>query len=121
MIVDRQDQIAVHRARRDPQPHAAHGTVETVLHRIFHQRLEDEIRDQGLPNITRAIHFDAEPVAEADLLHPQIGARQGDLVRSEEHTSELQSLMPISYAVFCLKKKTEFDRQEEYTTEPTNT
>src|SRR3546814_5435173 len=28
------------------------------------------------------------------------------LVRSEEHTSELQSLMRISYAVFCLKKKT---------------
>src|SRR3546814_2063994 len=28
-----------------------------------------------------------------------------DLVRSEEHTSELQSLMRISYAVFCLKKK----------------
>src|SRR3546814_10347206 len=31
---------------------------------------------------------------------------EGDLVpRSEEHTSELQSLMRISYAVFCLKKK----------------
>src|SRR3546814_5793436 len=29
----------------------------------------------------------------------------GGLVRSEEHTSELQSLMRISYAVFCLKKK----------------
>src|SRR3546814_5973877 len=29
----------------------------------------------------------------------------GDLQRSEEHTSELQSLMRISYAVFCLKKK----------------
>src|SRR3546814_6738291 len=29
----------------------------------------------------------------------------GDVVRSEEHTSELQSLMRISYAVFCLKKK----------------
>src|SRR3546814_7392434 len=28
-----------------------------------------------------------------------------DLVRSEEHTSELQSLMRISYAVFCLNKK----------------
>src|SRR3546814_4736476 len=28
-----------------------------------------------------------------------------DSVRSEEHTSELQSLMRISYAVFCLKKK----------------
>src|SRR3546814_8018834 len=31
--------------------------------------------------------------------------------RSEEHTSELQSLMRISYAVFCLKKKN--DKQEE--------
>src|SRR3546814_3582518 len=31
--------------------------------------------------------------------------------RSEEHTSELQSLMRISYAVFCLKKK---NRQHEY-------
>src|SRR3546814_14678217 len=29
-----------------------------------------------------------------------------ELERSEEHTSELQSLMRISYAVFCLKKKT---------------
>src|SRR3546814_3044924 len=34
------------------------------------------------------------------------GAPEGGLeVRSEEHTSELQSLMRISYAVFCLKKK----------------
>src|SRR3546814_3178022 len=30
----------------------------------------------------------------------------GPFTRSEEHTSELQSLMRISYAVFCLKKKT---------------
>src|SRR3546814_1295519 len=30
----------------------------------------------------------------------------GENLRSEEHTSELQSLMRISYAVFCLKKKT---------------
>src|SRR3546814_1165849 len=35
------------------------------------------------------------------------GKRQSSLIfRSEEHTSELQSLMRISYAVFCLKKKT---------------
>src|SRR3546814_6561545 len=33
----------------------------------------------------------------------------GTNVRSEEHTSELQSLMRISYAVFCLKKKTKTD------------
>src|SRR3546814_3271530 len=31
---------------------------------------------------------------------------RADVGRSEEHTSELQSLMRISYAVFCLKKKT---------------
>src|SRR3546814_8934167 len=34
------------------------------------------------------------------------GAMNEALYRSEEHTSELQSLMRISYAVFCLKKKT---------------
>src|SRR3546814_9290068 len=35
-----------------------------------------------------------------------------NMVRSEEHTSELQSLMRISYAVFCLKKKKqEIDKQ----------
>src|SRR3546814_7332473 len=33
--------------------------------------------------------------------------------RSEEHTSELQSLMRISYAVFCLKKKTTKDKSYE--------
>src|SRR3546814_8628831 len=33
------------------------------------------------------------------------GDRDRDMARSEEHTSELQSLMRISYAVFCLKKK----------------
>src|SRR3546814_2358997 len=39
------------------------------------------------------------------------------LIRSEEHTSELQSLMRISYAVFCLKKKTKqtITTQTEYT------
>src|SRR3546814_10908396 len=33
------------------------------------------------------------------------GSMRQSLLRSEEHTSELQSLMRISYAVFCLKKK----------------
>src|SRR3546814_2812400 len=36
---------------------------------------------------------------------PAVDARVNALLRSEEHTSELQSLMRISYAVFCLKKK----------------
>src|SRR3546814_1401983 len=34
-------------------------------------------------------------------------------LRSEEHTSELQSLMRISYAVFCLKKKTQKKRHKQ--------
>src|SRR3546814_1292940 len=36
------------------------------------------------------------------------------IARSEEHTSELQSLMRISYAVFCLKKKKNKTRQTHY-------
>src|SRR3546814_1093386 len=36
---------------------------------------------------------------------PQLHAFGRSIFRSEEHTSELQSLMRISYAVFCLKKK----------------
>src|SRR3546814_10621129 len=41
----------------------------------------------------------------------QFADRSGGVRRSEEHTSELQSLMRISYAVFCLKKKTTNTRQ----------
>src|SRR3546814_7383023 len=44
-----------------------------------------------------------------------LGAR--DTLRSEEHTSELQSLMRISYAVFCLKKK----NREKYRKEDNST
>src|SRR3546814_5589206 len=39
-------------------------------------------------------------------------AQDFPLCRSEEHTSELQSLMRISYAVFCLKKKNKDDTNE---------
>src|SRR3546814_4953300 len=41
-------------------------------------------------------------IAGPQLVVPILNAR---FLRSEEHTSELQSLMRISYAVFCLKKK----------------
>src|SRR3546814_9057743 len=59
----------------------------------------------------------AETRGQADYHHPPTGASpqpagsaraapRAGAPRSEEHTSELQSLMRISYAVFCLKKKT---------------
>src|SRR3546814_1263456 len=40
-------------------------------------------------------------------------AGKANAERSEEHTSELQSLMRISYAVFCLKKKTKHNREDQ--------
>src|SRR3546814_19109729 len=48
-----------------------------------------------------------EAGAAQHLLRARAGTRAGALEvdRSEEHTSELQSLMRISYAVFCLKKQ----------------
>src|SRR3546814_4258120 len=59
----------------------------------------------------RRRYYRAEDVALAERIHHLLhvqgftveGARKA--LRSEEHTSELQSLMRISYAVFCLKKK----------------
>src|SRR3546814_1066418 len=41
------------------------------------------------------------------IVEAERGERTGAEIRSEEHTSELQSLMRISYAVFCLKKNTQ--------------
>src|SRR3546814_9703027 len=41
----------------------------------------------------------------ASIVDALLGHADEDVERSEEHTSELQSLMRISYAVFCLKKK----------------
>src|SRR3546814_2480752 len=47
------------------------------------------------------------PAAQFDLFEPWFAAMTLSVApRSEEHTSELQSLMRTSYAVFCLKKKT---------------
>src|SRR3546814_7122035 len=62
------------------------------------RRFEDQVGDAGgvvLADRMAAIDHDLDVQAVA--LEQQI--------RSEEHTSELQSLMRISYAVFCLKKK----------------
>src|SRR3546814_3695769 len=48
----------------------------------------------------------ADAVALAELVKRVDAVPPSLVLRSEEHTSELQSLMRISYAVFCLKKKT---------------
>src|SRR3546814_6521974 len=55
----------------------------------------------------QAFRVDVEPAdrLQARQLGGQAVEHRGAALRSEEHTSELQSLMRISYAVFCLKKK----------------
>src|SRR3546814_2232437 len=61
---------------------------------------------EGVFNLVRYLSFrTGAAVATALFLGLLIGPKF--IGRSEEHTSELQSLMRISYAVFCLKKKKE--------------
>src|SRR3546814_3922884 len=64
----------------------------------FYRRLRDEIRIAPLPPV-------GIEQAKPGLYGVIRIEHQVRNLRSEEHTSELQSLMRISYAVFCLKKK----------------
>src|SRR3546814_9427556 len=59
---------------------------------------------QGLADLFEALlpHLEREEAGEEEDIDED---EEGRPTRSEEHTSELQSLMRISYAVFCLKKK----------------
>src|SRR3546814_3695746 len=80
----------------------------TTLFRSSHPLLR-EAAQRGQAVLRHGRHLAREFPAEelhAGLLSPrQLLRPAGAAVRSEEHTSELQSLMRISYAVFCLKKK----------------
>src|SRR3546814_5736249 len=87
-------------------------------HRIFDERLGDMPQHARL-EIAHAAEWinqcamlvlgnriDGEIAATQIVFKRDIGAGvEGKALRSEEHTSELQPLMRISYAVFCLKKK----------------
>src|SRR3546814_4928285 len=68
----------------------------------FHRRLQRVDRVDLGDDDARAVGTQR---MRAALAHIAVAADHGH--RSEEHTSELQSLMRISYAVFCLKKKKE--------------
>src|SRR3546814_1058600 len=54
----------------------------------------------GCSETVREFGAVASPTGRGEMI-----CHANDLAKSEEHTSELQSLMRISYAVFCLKKK----------------
>src|SRR3546814_4712258 len=81
-----------------------------LLKRIPRRRVVDP--EQHAAGFDRFVvrHLDRRDAAgnfrgHQDLVGVDIGVVGPDVARSEEHTSELQSLMRISYAVFCLKKK----------------
>src|SRR3546814_10433372 len=82
----------------------------TTLCRSAYFRLEARFKDSrdGLPiflatgNRASLNLVDPQPIKQAGNLDLRFAVQDN---RSEEHTSELQSLMRISYAVFCLKKK----------------
>src|SRR3546814_2118124 len=69
--------------------------------------LHDAMADDSLGRSAQAARCFAavEPLVVAEVARHRVGLA-ADRQRSEEHTSELQSLMRTSYAVFCLKKKT---------------
>src|SRR3546814_9236331 len=78
---------------RQPEDRARCRAVVQLHHRLC---------DPGGTELARDIA--AQPARE-DMRGDRPGDRLRGGRRSEEHTSELQSLMRISYAVFCLKKK----------------
>src|SRR3546814_3254995 len=82
--------------------------IKTGAHRVHPQDVEEVIAE--LPGVREV----AVTGVDDALLGQVVAAflvRDGDVpneTRSEEHTSELQSLMRISYAVICLKKKIKY-------------
>src|SRR3546814_1808685 len=72
----------------------------------------DDLKETPRPVIAVPVVLDRDPAAicqhkgrDIDSIAMRMFGQVSGHIRSEEHTSELQSLMRISYAVFCLKKK----------------
>src|SRR3546814_7046804 len=88
---------------RNPDAAAGHRAGAAVLVGL----LDDDRRQAVAFRAQRGGHA-AAAGADDDDVELLVPAHRNTSVlsRSEEHTSELQSLMRISYAVFCLKKKT---------------
>src|SRR3546814_2554788 len=87
------------------------GETERRRHKQLDFNKEHGITARGVSKAVRemidGVMVDPAQASAADLISPDV--LRDD--RSEEHTSELQSLMRISYAVFCLKKKNNIQKQ----------
>src|SRR3546814_9643866 len=90
-----------------------------VLHRVFFDQTQGRQRQRfHTADVTVAFAARTGDLGRFAEAGTQTLARH--LERSEEHTSELQSLMRISYAVFCLKKKKKTTTTEHDTQLKTN-
>src|SRR3546814_5257216 len=92
---------------RSRAPELANGVPERAFAAQL-TRLEPSPKVPEWERIATEMRLVAEAAAHSDTPVAAVAAdidARADAIRSEEHTSELQSLMRISYAVFCLKKK----------------
>src|SRR3546814_2140853 len=109
----RTDTLFPYTTLSDLTANAVSATADTVWHRSGSCALQIapsqcELGLQGALGDAHRVAVVRHHRADDGLLRQEAGIRHaaGRLAqRSEEHTSELQSLMRISYAVFCLKKK----------------
>src|SRR3546814_5953948 len=82
------------------------GAVITLTKYIAVQHGRQGIRCNAIaPGVIMTEAMKGLPVLAETIKRHVVTPRLGEPSRSEEHTSELQSLMRISYAVFCLKTK----------------
>src|SRR3546814_10916145 len=95
---DDQHPLAERADARDAGDHAVESGAGIV------DRAGDR-RQRGQRIEAGADHDAGQQNGGTDIDREETTERIHDRIRSEEHTSELQSLMRISYAVFCLKKK----------------
>src|SRR3546814_10115515 len=94
---------AVHGKQPERQPARGHGDGDQMAQRVVRVCRRGEAGQRRGPHPRWHALGPYEGVEMSVLAVEALVGRVG--VRSEEHTSELQSLMRISYAVFCLKKK----------------
>src|SRR3546814_3650090 len=106
-----------------PSPTLFRSPVQQLGIALQRQHLVPQDGKLGLA-IVEPVDLAPDPGLQLRNLFPpafQLRPQRGDFIlRSEEHTSELQSLMRISYAVFCLKKK-KSPSIYHYTTKPYTT
>src|SRR3546814_8634992 len=72
---------------------------------IRHRMVDDALASLGWPAGTELVLEPCTTPQRGQVVLARDGSQERIGIRSEEHTSELQSLMRSSYAVFCLKKK----------------